>query len=100
MPRLADLTKNIRSKNAGPFWVTIDLFFDDPTRYQQVSTALETTVVANMLQLEEQILKRFDLDDIQVIKFSFPRPVVQGHRGDRDMHGAQYAWLLEDIVLQ
>ena len=30
------------------------------------------------------------------MKFSFPRPVPQGSRGDRDMHGAQWAMLLAE----
>ena len=26
MKKISQLTKNIRSKNAGPFWVTVDFF--------------------------------------------------------------------------
>ena len=29
MATLADLAKLVRSKNAGPFWLTIDIMFDD-----------------------------------------------------------------------
>ena len=29
MKNLSKITKNIRAKNAGPFWVTVDLFFKD-----------------------------------------------------------------------
>ncbi|MEA2725650.1 MAG: hypothetical protein QOF70_125, partial [Acetobacteraceae bacterium] len=29
MPRLGDVCRHIRSKNAGPFWITVDLFFRD-----------------------------------------------------------------------
>lgn len=97
MPRLSDLTLSIRSKNAGPFWVTIDLFFKDNDMFETVSKMLDTQAVANVLNLELNQLERFDLPDIRVIKVSFPRTVVQGHRFDRDMHGAQYAWLLYDI---
>ena len=50
-------------------------------------------------QCPEQILKRFDIEDLRVIKFSVPRPVVQGSAADRDMHGAQYAALLEEHEL-
>jgi hypothetical protein len=32
-----------------------------------------------------------------VIKFSFPRPIVQGTRFDRDMHGASFANLIADL---
>jgi hypothetical protein len=33
-------------------------------------------------------------------EFSFPRPVVQGARTDRDMHGAQWAVLLAELDLR
>jgi len=99
MTTLSDTSINIRSKNAGPFWATIDIFFDDQHHFEHASQHLQTSVVAQQLQVPEQQLKRFDLADILVIKISFPRPIVQGHISDRDMHGAQYAWLLSDISL-
>ena len=34
-----------------------------------------------------------------MLKFSVPRPHVQGSRLDRDMHGAQWALLIEEIDL-
>jgi hypothetical protein len=32
-----------------------------------------------------------------VVKFSFPRPIVQGTRFDRDMHGASFANLIAEL---
>ena len=97
MATLSTTAKALRSKNAGPFWVTIDIFLPDDTVFEQVSASLTTDSVADALQLDPRQLKRYDLGEIAVIKFSFPRHVVQGHRFDRDMHGAQYALLLSDI---
>lgn len=94
--RLGDLVLKIRSKNAGPFWVTIDIFCDTPEIFGQVRDNLPTRTVAELYQVPEQLLKRFDIADLRVIKFSLPRPVVQGSAADRDMHGAQYAALLEE----
>ena len=28
MPRLREVCRYVRFKNAGPFWITVDLFFD------------------------------------------------------------------------
>ena len=28
MPKLSEVCHDIRSKNAGPFWITVDLFFN------------------------------------------------------------------------
>lgn len=99
MATLSNFAKRIRSKNAGPFWVTIDVFFEDESDFQQATEHLDSSVVAGALQVDKEDLKRFDLADIFVVKFSFPRSIVQGSRFDRDMHGAQYANLLYEIEL-
>ncbi len=100
MITLRDSARSVRSKNAGPFWVTVDVFFDDESSFQRISSELSSATVAEVLQIDPADLKRFDLADIYVIKFSFPRSVVQGSRFDRDMHGAQYANLVADIELK
>ena len=97
MRSLGELARSVRSKNAGPFWVTVDIFFPDLSAFQQASNSLPSESVAAVLKVEPSELKRFDLSDIYVIKFSFPRSVVQGSRFDRDMHGAQYANLVAAI---
>jgi len=96
---IGNLVESIRSKNAGPFWVTIDIFCASNVVFKQLSKELETQRVANVLKQPEDTIKRFDIESLQVIKFSLPRPVVQGHRLDRDMHGAQWALLIGEIVL-
>lgn len=55
--------------------------------------------MAQLYGTPQQLLKRFDIAELNVIKFSLPRPVVQGSRADRDMHGAQWAALLEELPL-
>lgn len=99
MASLSEIAKRIRSKNAGPYWVTIDVFFENEAVYQQVSDQLKSVAVAKVLNVDQSDLSRFDLPQISVIKFSFPRTVVQGSRFDRDMHGAQYANLLNEIEI-
>ena len=92
------LVREIRSKNAGPFWVTIDVFCRDADAFEVVRMRLETAEVARVLQADPQQLKRFDIADLQVIKFSLPRPHVQGTRLDRDMHGASFAVLVREVL--
>lgn len=99
MAELGNLVEKIRSKNAGPFWLTIDIFCGNPSAYQQVCDQLATQVVADLFQLNETTIKRFNISSLNVVKFSFPRPVVQGTRLDRDMHGAQWAILLEEFEM-
>ena len=94
MTRLDGLVPKIRSKNAGPFWLTIDLFCDQPDVFERVSSGLSSDAVAAALQVDPAVLKRFDIADLHVVKFSVPRPQIQGTRYDRDMHGASFAYLL------
>ncbi len=96
MPKIGDLVYKIRSKNAGPFWVTIDVFCGDESAYGSVCRSLSTEMVAELFKQPVENLKRFDIADLNVVKFSMPRPVVQGERFDRDMHGAQWAVLLAE----
>jgi hypothetical protein len=45
------------------------------------------------------MVKRFDIESLAVIKFSFIRPAVQGSRFDRDMHGAQLGVLFAELEI-
>jgi len=96
---LRDLVFEVRSKNAGPFWVTVDVFCGGPTAYARANQLLSAERVAKLYHLPLDTLKRFELPELYVLKFSFPRPVIQGSRFDRDMHGAQYSELLSELTL-
>jgi hypothetical protein len=100
MPTLADLVRKIASKNAGPFWVTVDVFCGSRPAFDRVAPALATDRVAALLGVETHRMRRFDIPALHVIKFSLPRPVAQGSRQDRDMHGAQIATLLEELEIE
>ena len=99
MARLSEHVLKVRSKNAGPFWLTIDIFCGDRQAFNDVRTNLKTDQVAALFRQPVDALKRFDIEDLNVIKISLPRPTVQGSRFDRDMHGAQWAVLLSEMEL-
>jgi hypothetical protein len=99
MASLASLTQKIRSKNAGPFWLTIDVFCGDAARYDIVQDRLSTAQVAGVFDVDASELKRFDIKDLSVVKFSLPRPETQGSIADRDMHGASWAALVAELEL-
>jgi len=97
--KISDLVDSVRSKNAGPFWVTIDIFCGKESAFQSISGALQTEQVAKALGQPVTAVKRFDIADLNVVKFSVHRPVVQGHPLDRDLHGAQWSMLIEELEL-
>ena len=97
MAELRTVAAKVRSKNAGPFWLTIDIFCGSPEAYDRVVKGLNTRSVADVFDANTQDIKRFDMPNLNVVKFSLPRPQVQGAIDDRDMHGASWAALIGDI---
>lgn len=88
---LTEMASVIRSKNAGPLCVTLDLFFRDQAAYERASTsdALKLSSIAALYGLQGSQIKRFDVPEILAIKLSMPRTVCAGHPGDGDLYGAQ-----------
>ena len=88
---LGDVADLIRSKNAGPFWMTLDLFFATDADYQRVAAPgiLERLDIADLYRVPPDDVRIFHLPDLRAIKISFPRPVTQGSFTDRDIHAGQ-----------
>lgn len=99
MVELGQIVQKIRSKNAGPFWLTIDLFCGTQDTYLMLVAQLPTRQIADAFDVDEASIKRFDLPSLNVIKFSLPRPQIQGSIVDRDMHGASWAALLSELEI-
>lgn len=98
MSKISDVCRHIRSKNAGPFWVTIDLFFDGEEKFRQYrdSPMLGPQLFARLFGTNPDLVKRIPVDGLHMIKISYPRPNPQGWMRERDMHaGQQFARLLD-----
>jgi len=98
MATVKELSKYVRSKNAGPFWVTMEIFCDNKENYEKIKNSPNITKkkVAELYNVNPALVKKFDIDSIMVIKFSYPRPVPSGYRYENDMHsGQQYIRLAE-----
>jgi len=100
LANLGDIVQKIRSKNAGPFWLTVDIFCGTTDAYKHVIAKLPSAAVAKAFGMNTQDIKRFDIADLHVVKFSLPRPHVQGSTLDPDMHGASWAALLAELPLE
>ena len=98
---LARLAKVVRSKNAGPTQLTVDLFFRDADGYGRAVACLglQAPAVAARYGLRPEQVRRFELPDILAIKLSMPRRRCAGDPGDGDLYGAQqHVPLLEVLV--
>ena len=98
---IADLAVLVRSKNAGPFWLTIDIMFDDPEKYRRVrdGEVVNRAAVAGMFKRDPADIIVVNHDAALAIKVSFPRPQSSGSKYDSDVYGGQqYAPLLSLAV--
>jgi Domain of unknown function (DUF4387) len=91
-PTIGDLALEVRSKNAGPFWVTMELFMRDAEGYAVVADEgfIDESVIADLYRVEANTVRMFRIPALNVVKISFPRPVPQGSLRDRDMHAGQH----------
>jgi hypothetical protein len=98
---IGDLAELVRSKNAGPFWLTLDIFFDNDAAYARVaqSPQLSPPVIAQAYRVDASEVSIYQIPGIRAIKISFPRPVPQGSFADRDMHSGQQHIPLSRIVV-
>ena len=101
MARLRDMTKLIRSKNAGPFLLTLDILFDDRKCYEQVVQAgvLSAQSVARLYKVRVGDVRFFLCPEILAIKATLPRFVGSGDPLDSDVYGAQQIGPLLDLEI-
>ncbi len=98
MPKVREVCRQVRSKAAGPFWVTVDLFFDGEENYARYagSNALGPQTFADIYGIDPKWVKRTAVDSLQIVKISYPRPTPQAWITERDLHsGQQYVRLLD-----
>lgn len=98
MPKVRDVCRRVRSKVAGPFWVTVDLFFDGEESYRKHhdSPALHRLALAALLQTDPDLVGIYPVASLSMVKISYPRAAPQGGVVERDMHsGQQYVCLLD-----
>jgi hypothetical protein len=100
MPKLHEVC-HVRSKNAGPFWVTVDIFFKDAESYAAYgqSEALGPKTFAELFGADPSLVRRYAVKPLRMVKISYARPHPQGWRGERDMHGGQQFVRLLDVEL-
>jgi hypothetical protein len=82
----------IRSKNAGPFRLTLDILFKEHAVYERVkrSGAITPATIAGLYGLPPERVTDFVwFDPGKALKITLARPVGSGGIGDGDVYGAQ-----------
>ena len=90
--RLIDIAQIIRSKNAGPFELTLDVIFETLEHYElaKASNCFTASRIADLYGLDLGVpISIILFDPAWAIKIVFPRNVPSGNLGDSDIYGAQ-----------
>ena len=98
---IGDVAELVRSKNAGPFWQTLDVFCDDDESYRRVAAdgVLTADRIGAAYRVDPAQVRIFRMPAIRVVKVSFPRRVSSGSAHDRDVHAGQQHVPLRDLPL-
>jgi hypothetical protein len=101
MATVREVCRHIRSKNAGPFWVTVDLFFDSREHFERYSECdkLSPALFANLYGADPSMVKRFPVPSLNMVKISYPRAAAQGGEVERDLHAGQQFVRLLDVEI-
>jgi hypothetical protein len=97
--RLRDAAKVIRSKNAGPTEITVDLMFNDTAGFARALEApsLSAGVIAQRYGV--QSVRIIPYPAANAIKIVIPRATIAGSPGDTDVYGAQQHRPLLDVEI-
>lgn len=100
--RIGDVARLVRSKNAGPFWLTIDVMFDDDGVFAAVCAqrVFAVEAVATLFKLDPKDVLVFEVPAARAVKVSFPRSVPSGSPGDADVFGGQQYAAVLDIAVE
>ena len=101
MTSLSELTRVLRSKNAGALLCTLDLMFDDQATYERVRDcgAINSERIASLYNVSQNQVSIIPYDVACAIKITVPRLVPSGSFGDTDIYGAQQHGPLLDIQI-
>lgn len=89
--KLYELAEVIRSKNAGPFTLTLDIIFKNDADFARVLSApvFNPEKIAGIYRVQVSEVKIHPFKAIKGIKISMPRLISSGAPGDNDVYGSQ-----------
>lgn len=99
MKKLIDYTKILRSKNAGPLFITFDLIFHNRADMEYVADRLTKKQIATAYDVNETTIDIIAYEVVNSIKITFPRKHISGSLHDNDIYGCQQHVPLSNIEL-
>lgn len=99
MKKLIDYTKILRSKNAGPLFITFDLIFNTKDDMEYVEKRLKKKEIARVYGVKEEEIDIISYGVVNSIKITFPRKNISGSLHDSDIYGCQQHVPLANILI-
>jgi hypothetical protein len=99
MAKLRELAKACKSKNAGPFEITLDIMFDDATTFEKVRATgvITPQLIAALYRVPVDTVVFTEYPPAFAFKATIPRRIPSGAVGDTDVYGAQQHAPLLDV---
>lgn len=92
MTKLVDITNIIRSKNSGPYELTMDIMFKTLEDYEHVcnNKIINEKLICELYKInKEDIINIIEFKPANAIKITIKRPIASGDLGETDVYGAQ-----------
>ena len=101
MARIRDIAQVCKSKNAGPFELTIDVVFESRAMFDTVraTKVLGPALIARLYGVKEEDVLFTEYPAGYAFKATIPRRIPSGDVGDTDIYGAQQHAPLLDVEI-
>jgi hypothetical protein len=96
---LREAARVIRSKNSGPFELTLDVLFIDRAHYELFKTRslIDAKLISRLYGVPEELVSVVWFEPANAVKATMRRRVPSGSPGDTDVYGAQQHGPLLDL---
>ncbi len=99
--KLGEFADIIRSKNAGIYYITIDVMFEEQSKYDKLKQAeiIDIGTITEIYDVEKEKVEIYQYDPGQSFKITIERSSTAGSIRDGDVYGAQQHVPVYDIEL-
>jgi len=92
MIKITDIASVIRSKNSGPYELTLDILFNEYDDFAKVRDGgfINEELICKLYSLTpDKIINIVAFEPAKAIKATIERPICSGDLGETDVYGAQ-----------
>ena len=100
--KLPELAEVIRSKNAGPYELTLDIIFKSQEIFDRVveQKVITAKLISELYKIpEDKVISVVEFPPAKAIKATMVRAMACGDIGDTDVYGAQQHAPLLDVEI-